>query len=233
MAFTDDDCRPSEAWLKALLEAWDGVEMRIVQGRTAPEPEQRAEAGPLSRTMQIAGTSGLYETCNIAYSEALLERTAGFDERFRHACGEDVDLGIRAVRSGGELAFAPEALVYHVVHQPSLARMIRQARVWMDAVLTLKRHPELRSMLVAGAFWKRTHPLLIAAAVGFVFALRRRSLLPGLLMGPYLEHYRRLYAGAGEPWSHAVKALPTHALVDAVEVATMIEGSARYRTLML
>ncbi len=232
IAFTDDDCRPSPRWLEALLEAWNGEEARIVQGRT--EPDQQGEAHPLGRTMEISGPTGLYETCNIAYPRRLLEGTGGFDERFRRACGEDVDLGMRASRAGAELAFAPKALVHHAVHHPPLSALVRHARIWSDAVLTLKLHPELRPMLVGGVFWKRTHPLLLLAGAGAVLSITRRSPLPALLSSAaYLEHYRRVYAAAGESWLEAARRLPVHALIDAVEVATMIEGSARHRTLML
>ena len=234
IAFTDDDCRPSDRWVEELLRAWDGRDNRIVQGRTEPEPAERSEIRPLSRTMQIARETGLYETCNIAYPRRLLERTGGFDECFRRACGEDVDLGRRASGTGAELVYAPEALVYHVVHQPSVSAMIRHARIWSDAVLAVKRHPELRPMLVGRTFWKRTHPLLLLAAAGIVLSTRRRSPLPLLLSSlPYLAHYARVYADADESWSEALRSLPVHLLVDVVEVATMIEGSARHRTLML
>ena len=67
-----------------------------------------------------------------------------------------------------------------------------------------------------------------------MLSVRRRWAPAGLLGAiPYLEHYRRTYARAGQPWSQALGRLPTHALVDAVEVATMLEGTARHRTLML
>ncbi len=234
IAFTDDDCRPSARWLEGLLEAWGRDEARIVQGRTEPEPHQRSQLHPLSRTMEISGKTGLYETCNIAYPRSLLERTGGFDERFRRACGEDVDLGRRASNAGAEVVFAGEALVYHVVHQPTLPAMLRHARIWSDAVLSLRRHPELRMMLFANVFWKRTHPLFLLAVLASALAARRRSGLLAVLGAlPYLEHYRRVYGQTGEPLLRAARRLPEHMLIDAVEVATMVEGTVRHRTLML
>ena len=232
VAFTDDDCRPSPGWLEELLRAWGGFDERVVQGRT--EPDQRDRIRPLSRTMEVTRPTGLYETCNIAYSRRLLERIGGFDERFRRACGEDVDLGLRATRAGVELAYSPRALVHHAVHQPSLASMVRHARIWSDAVLALKLYPELRPMLVGGLFWKRTHALLFLAVTGGLVSVARRSLLPVLLSSlPYLQHYRRVYDEAEESLLEASRRLPAHILIDSVEVATMIEGSARHRTLML
>lgn len=234
VAFTDDDCRPSVDWLRCLFEKWQGDTTRIVQGATAPDPEGGSEPGPLTRTMDIRGPTGVYETCNIAYPRVLLERTQGFDERFKRACGEDLDLGMRARNHGAELSFAPHALVYHAVHQPSLASMIRHARIWSDAALSLKLHPELRSLLVARAFFRRTHPLLLMAAAGMALSTRGgwwRTALSSAL--PYCEHYRRAYSDVGESWIAAAYRLPVHALVDLVEVGTMLEGTVRHRVLML
>lgn len=232
VAFTDDDCQPAPQWLAALVRAWSESDDRVVQGAT--EPDRPGDVRPLSRTMDVSGPTGLYETCNIAYPRRLLERVEGFDERFRRACGEDVDLGIRAARAGADVAYAPDALVYHAVHQPSLAARVRHARIWSDAVLTLKLYPELRSMLIGGLFWKRTHALLLLAAGGGAVSIAKRSLLPALLSSlAYVEHYRRVYSDADESLLEAGHHLPAHLLVDSVEVATMIEGSLRHRTLML
>lgn len=232
IAFTDDDCQPADRWLEALVERWSNVPDRVVQGRTEPEPGHVRD--PLSRTMKVRGVNGLYQTCNIAYPRAVLERTGGFDESFRHACGEDVDLGLRAKRAGSEAVFASDALVHHAVHKPSLRAMIRHARIWSDAVRVMKRYPELRSMLIHGVFWKRTHPLWLLAVIGVAASLAKRSSVPAMVgVAPYALHYLRTYADAGEPHVKALGNLPVHAVVDGAEVVTMIEGSARYRTLML
>ena len=232
VAFTDDDCIPSSGWLEQLLQAWDATASRIVQGRTEPEEPDRVR--PSSRTMEIGGTTGFFETCNIAYPRAMLREIGGFDEGFKRACGEDVDLGLRAVDAGAEVVFAPGALVRHAVFQPSLASMLRHARIWSDAVKALRLHPQLRGALVAGVFWKPSHPRLLVAAVALAIGARRRSILAVALgLAPYIRHYNRLYARSGESSSETLRKLPTHAIVDAVEVATLVEGSLRHRTLML
>ena len=228
VAFTDDDCEAQEGWLEALLAAWDGDARRIVQGQTEPLPAERSRLGPFSRTQIVGGPDMLFETCNIAYPRALLERVGGFDERFRQACGEDVELGWRAVKAGAELAFSSDALVYHAVHELGVARTIRHTWRWSDSVAALKRHPEARELLVWGVFWKPTHPPLIAGLAGVLAAaLARRPALGAVAMLPYLDHYRRIYGRA------APRLLPAHLAVDLCELATMIRGSVQHRTLML
>lgn len=234
IAFTDDDCEAAPGWLAALVSVLGGDEATIVQGRTEPHPAERARLTPLSRTQTVAGPDSLFETCNIAYPRALLERVGGFDESFRHPCGEDVDLGWRARKAGAQVEFAPEALVYHAVHEPGVWAAARQTLRWTDAVRVVKAHPETRRRLVAGCFWKPTHPRLLAALAGALYAARTRRPAAAVAASlPYLAHHRRAYAGARRPWAAAARRLPAHLAIDLCEVATMAAGSLRHRTLML
>jgi glycosyltransferase involved in cell wall biosynthesis len=229
IAFTDDDCVASPQWLEAVVAAGAGNGEVILQGRT--EPAEPSQVRPLSKTMEVSGPNGLFETCNVAYPRALLERVGGFDEEFRHACGEDVDLASRAIAAGGRPAFSAEALVRHAVHQPGLRGTLRSTIYWTDAVRALKRNPETRAMLHQRVFWKPTHPRLLLAAAGAVVAARtRRPWLAAVAAAPYLAHYRRVYGGS--PLA-AARWLPAHLAVDACEIGTMVAGSVRHRTLML
>ena len=54
----------------------------IVRGRTLPEPGRGALARLLREDVHIDGPSPHFETCNVAYPRALLERIGGFDESF-------------------------------------------------------------------------------------------------------------------------------------------------------
>jgi GT2 family glycosyltransferase len=222
VAFTDDDCVPSPGWLEALVAAADGDRV-VVQGRVEPRPDQRRLLGPLSHTIEIGGPNRLFVTANVAYPRALLERVGGFDEWFQRACGEDVELGARAVKAGAEVRFAPDALVHHEVRPLRLSEHVRHTLKWGDSVRALSLHPELRGLLIAGVFWKPTHPRLLLAALGL--ATRRP-----LLALPYALHLRRLYGG---DLGAAARAAPAHLAIDATEVATMVAASARHRTLML
>lgn len=232
IAFTDDDCRPAPEWIESLLRTWAENSSRIVQGRT--EPDDPTALRPLSRSMLIEGPSGFFETCNIAYPCALLEKVGGFDESFERACGEDVDLGLRAMKYGVELVYEPNAVVTHVVHQPSLPAMLRHARIWSDAVRVLGLHPQLRSALLAGVFWKPTHPLLLGAVGGLALALsQRQRRVAAVAILPYAAFYSRVYRRHGEAPGRALVKLPVHVLVDGAELLTLARGSVAHRTLML
>lgn len=219
VAFVDDDCLATAGWLTALVEAAGGRDDVVVQGRTEPDPGARDRIGPFSVTLTIGGPNRLYQTCNIAYPRSLLERLGGFDESFRHPCGEDVDLGRRAEVAGAELVYAPDALVHHAVHEPGVWRIVRRMHIWTDAVRILKMYPDVREMLVHRVFWKRSHPPLVLALAGLLLASRRRR--SGLLLvAPYVAHYRG-------------RSVAAHLAVDTAELVTMVAGSLKHRTLML
>ena len=228
VAFIDDDCVPAPTWLRAIRDAAaEDLDSLIIQGPVKPPPDQLSELTPLSHTIQVAGPDPLYVTCNIAYSRSVLERVGGFDETFRRPAGEDIDLGTRAVKAGATPRFADGALVHHEVRNLHLRARLRHTFMWTDAPKVLAAHPELRSMLVARVFWRRTHPLLLLALAGLA---TRRPLLAASAAMPYLGHYRRVY---GRPGRKLATALPVHVATDVCEIATMVVGSVRHRTLML
>lgn len=225
VAFIDDDCAPSEGWLEAVLDA--AGEQIVVQGRVEPMPDQLEHRRPLSHTIEVGGLSLLFVSANVTYPRSLLERVGGFDERFTRACGEDAELGARVTRAGAIARFASDALVYHEVRELGLAGHIRHTLKWTDAVEALAMHPELRSLLTLRIFWKPTHLWLLG---GLAAVLARRPYLGGFVVTGYLMHYRRLY---GNDLPGLSRALPTHLVIDATEIATAIVGSLRHRTLML
>jgi GT2 family glycosyltransferase len=229
VAFIDDDCTAQPGWLTSLLAACppSPADRFVIQGRVEPEPLQSHELTPLSHTIQVPAYSPVFLSANIAYSRALLEETGGFDEGFKHACGEDIELGARSLVAGASALFAPDALVHHEVRQLTLKQHLRHTWKWTAAVRALSLQPQLRELLVAKVFWKTTHPLLVLALAGLL-SRRRAVALTAFL--PYLAHYRRRYGRIGLP---LVTALPAHVTIDAAEIFTAIAGSLQYRTLML
>ncbi|HYZ27818.1 MAG TPA: glycosyltransferase [Thermoleophilaceae bacterium] len=232
IAFTDDDCHLTPGWLAAALAAWDGMPDRFVQGRTVPDPDEVSSEGPFTRSLRVTALGPYYQTANIFYPRALLERTCGFDETaFRDATAEDADLAWRCLEAGAEPVFAPDALAYHAVHQLGPAGKLRVAWRWHEIVFTYARHPGLRTSLVYKVFWKKSHYHLVRAAIGL--ALPRHPLLRPLrfwCLQPLAPAYLRRARGEGHGklWS-----APYFLLHDAVELAAMVRGSVRNRILML
>ena len=239
VAFTDDDCRPAADWLERLVEATDGEGADLIlQGRTEPDPDEMQRLYGLAVTQTIAAPSSWYETCNIAYSRALLERLDGFDEAFAGddagdypIGGEDTDLGLRAVAAGAEQRFVERAVVRHAVHSRHLSKALRDTRRWRSVPLVLKRHPRQRAALEAGLFGRRAHRALLLAAAAV--PLRRRPLLAAALVAPYLHHHLSGAPGTPRGLARALLDLPARIAVDAAEVGVTAGAAVRHRTPVL
>ncbi len=121
IAFIDGDCIADSRWLANLRRhLGPGT---VVAGRTRTVGQPRF--GELERVELFQGGYDVtYPSCNLAYPRALFERLGGFDTRFVTA--EDIDLNLRAVQSGAEIRYEPEAIVLHHVRTTFL-RFLLQA----------------------------------------------------------------------------------------------------------
>ena len=221
VVFTDDDCVVTPGWLEAFLAAErPGA---LLQGRVLPVPEEEASIGPFSHTIRIEELSRGFETANIAYPRELLERLGGFDDRFGQS-GEDTDLAWRAIAAGAEPVFVAEALAYHAVVQLGPLGMIRRAARWHEAPLVYRRHPALRRTLVWRVFWSAGHFHAVRALVALLLP-RRLWWLRWWLAAPYVVKLVERRSGP--------LLAPYIVLHDAVEIATLVRGSLRYRVVVI
>jgi len=230
VAFTDDDCVPDPQWLAEGLRAL-GDGQRIVVGRTEPPADQaHLTRRAFSRVLQVHDTR-FFETCNVFYRRADLEAAGGFEEGFRTPGGEDTDLGLRVLAAGADEVFAPDAVVHHDVRPGSFRAVLRETLRWQDIPLVLKRHPGARARLVHHRiFWKPTHPWAVLAWVGLALAVRWRPAL--VLVVPWVVHRLVVTPAAPGP-RRRVAALPGAFVIDTLEVAVMVCGSVRHRTVLL
>jgi GT2 family glycosyltransferase len=139
VAFTDDDVRLDPNWIAAIRGEFAakatlaGVEGRTVSRSYDPLYEYSVEAD--------RAWNGL--TCNVAYRREVLETVGGFDERFRFAHCEDVDLFTRARRIG-EVEFAGDVIVDHEPREIIPARFARRGG-WVASERRLfAKHPRLK-----------------------------------------------------------------------------------------
>jgi glycosyltransferase involved in cell wall biosynthesis len=226
VAFTDDDCRPTPGWLEAMMAACATHPGAVIQGPTRPDPGERDRDGWLSHSVSIERLGPQYETCNIVYPRALLERLGGFDESFGlRPAGEDTDLAWRAIESGARTAFAPDALVLHAVERVGARGRLAIAARWGPVVRVLAEHPGSRAMLHRGRFWNVWHYLLWRSVVATAGPAWLRRLVLARHVSALRDRARREGAGsAAIPW------LLVH---DAVECAAIARAAIRYRTLVL
>jgi GT2 family glycosyltransferase len=228
VCFLDDDVVVDRGWARALLEAHRKDPGAVLQGRTEPHPAEAATQDAFSRSKSITQLDWNYQTCNIAYPRALLERLGGFDESYRFASAEDTDLGWRAREAGAPSRFVDEARAWHAVQRFGVVRLVRRMRIKTDVARLTRRHPGIRHHYYRQVFWKRSHAFLPLAAAGVALAPRTRG-VSLLLAAPYARLYRDHHGS----YAGTVASLPGHAAVDGAEMAAVGAGALRFRTLLV
>jgi GT2 family glycosyltransferase len=173
VVFTDDDCRPPEAWLENVLAAVDDHPGAVVQGPVAPDPDELTMLrSPFPHTLSFTDVPRWTAECaNIVYPRELLVGIGGFHEGMMS--GEDAELALRAQAAGAPLRGDQRMLTYHAVHGGGLRSALRGTGRWSDLALMLALAPSLRSHLFLRVFWKRSHALLLLALLGAALSRRR------------------------------------------------------------
>ncbi len=121
VAFIDGDCFADSNWLREIRAAFRTAP--VVAGKTVTVG--RSRYGSLERVeLYQSGYDVTYPSCNLAYRRDLFERLGGFDPRFVTA--EDIDLNLRAVRSGSSIRYQASAVVYHHMRS-NFVRFLYQA----------------------------------------------------------------------------------------------------------
>ena len=227
VAFTDDDCSVLPGWLEAALAAHAEHPEALLQGPVGPDPGVPPPDGPLTRTIRVTSLGPYFQTCNVFYTRALLERLDGFDESLER--GEDTDLAWRAFEAGATAQWVPDAQVHHAVNRIGLSGLLRLARKWAPSMEIYIRHPKLRDEVFNHrVFWKPNHYLLFRALVALVLPRPLRS-FSLLLAWPYLMFLLKPgRADGGGPTS-----APIVLLYDTVEMAAVGAWSLKRGRLML
>ncbi len=231
IVFTDDDCRPPPDWLARAHAAARRHPDAIVQGATRPDPDEaHLVAAPHARTQAIDPPVPWAQTCNVLYPRTVLEAVGGFEEHM--AAGEDTELALRARATGVPYVGDAALVTHHAVEAGSLRGKLATIPRWRGLALVVARHPQVREHLVAGVFWRASHALLPAAALGVLAARRTRgrSLLAVL---PYVTVAQGAYGRSARGRARALAEVPGRAVVDVAEIAALARGSVEQRTLIL
>ncbi|MGQ0797364.1 MAG: glycosyltransferase [Methanobacteriota archaeon] len=159
VAFVDGDAIVSPFWLHEMREALHSAE--IVAGHTIQigyrpfEDLERVE-------LIVRGSDVTHPSTNLAYRASVLKEIGGFDEWFVTA--EDIDMNLRAVTAGHDIAVREAAIVYHRT-RGSAYDFLRQA-LWNGAgrkQLTLKH----------GALWRNYRPFAMLRQKATFWSLLR------------------------------------------------------------
>jgi len=156
--FTGDDCVPESHFVSEHLLAHQRDGDVGVVGHIAWDPklpltplmaflDEGTQFGfGLIKDPEDAGPWVFY-TANCSAPRHWIDEVGGFDESFKHAVYEDIELAYRMSQRGLRIVYRPSALTYHH-HAPDLAsHLARQRLCGRAAARFWQKHPELEHPL--------------------------------------------------------------------------------------
>jgi GT2 family glycosyltransferase len=120
LVFTDDDCEPCAGWLRALAEEADHHSLDVIEGAIVVPDKRRS----IFRRDVENLNGDCFWSANLSIRRECFERLGGFDEDFREAGGEDLELGHRIRAIGARTAFSRQAIVYHRSHVMTIGALL-------------------------------------------------------------------------------------------------------------
>ena len=87
----------------------------------------------------VCAEGGVYLTAAIAYRKAILQQIGGFDETFKRAACEDVELAVRAMKHG-KIGFVAAAKVQHPRRRKTLKMYWNKRKDWRYLLYMAVRH---------------------------------------------------------------------------------------------
>lgn len=131
LAFTDDDCKPSQHWLTSLEEALDPNPELLVAGRTVNDLPENSYSTASQLIIDFLYSyynrddAMFIASNNMALSKEQFIKVGGFDTTFPLAAAEDREFCDRYLYKGFKTLYAPEAVVRHA-HPLNLGNFLRQ-----------------------------------------------------------------------------------------------------------
>jgi len=190
VAFLDDDAWPQPDWLGKLEASFRDPRVACAGGRVLPVWKQRS-GWPEWLHHRLLGYFTVfdlpkfrflrYPVCpvgtNVAFRKAVFAEIGRFDPRLGRTgasllSGEEADLCVAADQAGYRIAYSPEAVVRHQVHENRLTPdWIRERAYWSgvsSALIERKRFGRLNLLSRSGKFGLIA---VAAATLGLFFGL--------------------------------------------------------------
>ena len=109
IVFTDDDCIPDRNWIREITRTIK-KKRKIVGIEGAIHPLYRTNQSLDECPVNFSGAN--FWSANIIINKRIFDEIGGFDENYKYAAYEDMDIYYR-LREKGEVPFIKEIIVYH------------------------------------------------------------------------------------------------------------------------
>ncbi len=236
VAFTDDDCIPSDEWLQAIWSAYEKSERGEVafSGRTIV-PINGHPTDYERNISQLA--SAEFITANCACTKQALQKVSGFDERFRMAWREDSDLQFKFILHGIPILKVPGAAVTHPVRKAPWGISIREERKGMFNALLYKKYPTLYKEKIEPTppwHYYAISFFLVLLLVGIFTdkpVIKVTGVTGWLLMTAWFAA-RRLRS-TSHSWNHISEMIFTSAVIPVLSLFWKFYGSVKFRVLLI
>ncbi|RUM07442.1 glycosyltransferase family 2 protein [Rhizobium chutanense] len=160
LIFLDDDIEPGESFVWAHVVEHQRHPGGVVMGPYPPLPHIAKDRFRLNARAwwtrhfervsrpghRFAFTDVL--TGNLSLDAELFHAMGGLDSQFTRA-REDFEFGLRLIKKGVPIRFAPDALGYHLEHQTTTltGKMVRRHQEGRSDALMARKHPDIQRLL--------------------------------------------------------------------------------------
>jgi glycosyltransferase involved in cell wall biosynthesis len=230
VAITDDDCLPEPGWAEALLAVGTKA---LTRGPVRPTDDA---PGPWDRSIDVAGPTPWFETCNLTFCRADFVAAGGFPienllpgRAAPRGFGEDVLLGHALAGETGE-HWAADAVVRHRWLPGDYRQHLASQWRVVGFPLLVRRIPDVRR-----GFWGRW--FLSRRSATFDLALIAGVI--GVTVSPWAFVGVAPWCAAAWPDARrrgrgrAPLRLAQLAVADAVTLVALVDGSVRARRVVL
>ena len=236
IAFTDDDCIPSENWLNNYWNAYQTSEKEKISftGKViVPVPERPTD---YQKNVSHLSTAD-FITANCACSRPALELVRGFDEEFPAAWREDSALEFELLKHEVPIVKLRNAEVTHPVRKAPWGISIQEQKKSMFNALLFKKYPDFyRKKIASQPVWSYYFIIILSlmSVLFFVFEFQTAGYISlGLwliIMAGFV--YKRL-KGTDISFSHRMEMILTSLLIPYLSVFWTLRGAIRYKVFFL
>lgn len=145
--FTDADCVPDSGWIRALVDAFEDLEVAAAKGTyrsgQTSWTARFVQAEYESRYRHMSGRERIdfVDTYSAAYRRIDFESVGGFDESFPSPSVEDQELSFRLSRMGARMVFCPRAIVGHRHAADPVSYFMKKTKIGYWKMKVLARYP--------------------------------------------------------------------------------------------